>query len=51
MAISKDYLAVIKLLLQGKEQVVSGLNQTKKAAQSLGKTKITTGFDKKDSGS
>jgi len=41
-----DFLAKIKLALEGKEQVVSGLQQTQQAAQQLAKTKITTIFDK-----
>ena len=41
-----DFLAKIRLALEGKEQVVSGLQQTQQAAQQLSKTKVTTSFDK-----
>jgi phage-related minor tail protein len=41
-----DFLAKIKLALEGKEQVVSGLQQTQAAAQQLSKTKVITIFDK-----
>lgn len=41
-----DFLARIKLALEGKEQVVSGLQQTQQAAQQLAKTRVTTIFDK-----
>lgn len=41
-----DFLAKIKLALEGKNQVVSGLKETQKAAQQLSKTKVTTVFDK-----
>jgi TP901 family phage tail tape measure protein len=40
-----DFLAKIKLALEGKEQVVSGLKQTQQAAQKLTGTKVTTIFD------
>jgi hypothetical protein len=43
---SGDFLAKIKLALEGKDQVVSGLQQTQQAAQQLAKTKVTTIFDK-----
>ena len=43
---SGDFLAKIKLALEGKEAVVSGLQQTQQAAQQLSKTKVTTIFDK-----
>jgi TP901 family phage tail tape measure protein len=43
---SGDFLAKIKLALEGKEAVVSGLQQTQQAAQQLSKTKVTTTFDK-----
>jgi len=43
---SGDFLAKIKLALEGKDKVVSGLQQTQQAAQQLAKTKITTIFDK-----
>jgi len=46
MAQSGDFLAKIKLALEGKEQVVSGLKETQTAAQQLSKTKVTTMFDK-----
>jgi TP901 family phage tail tape measure protein len=46
MAQSGDFLAKIKLALEGKEQVVSGLQQTQQVAQQLAKTKVTTIFDK-----
>lgn len=46
MAQSGDFLAKIKLVLEGKEQTVSGLQQTQQAAQQLSKTKVTTIFDK-----
>ena len=41
-----DFLAKIKLALEGKEAVVAGLQQTQQAAQQLSKTKVTTIFDK-----
>jgi hypothetical protein len=41
-----DFLARIKLALEGKEKVVSGLAETQRATQQLSKTKITTIFDK-----
>ena len=41
-----DFLAKIKLALEGKEQVVSGLKQTQQAAQKLSSTKVKTIFDK-----
>lgn len=41
-----DFLAKIKLVLEGKDQVVRGLEQTQQAAQQLSKTKVTTVFDK-----
>ena len=40
-----DFLAKIRLALEGKEQVVSGLKQTQQAAQQLSKTKVTTTVD------
>jgi len=43
---NSDFLANIRLALEGKEQVVSGLQQVQQSAQQLGKTKITTTFDK-----
>ena len=43
---SGDFLARIKLALEGKEKVVSGLSETQRAAQQLAKTKVTTTFDK-----
>ncbi len=43
---SGDFLAKIKLVLEGKDKVVSGLQQTQQAAQQLSKTKVTTMFDK-----
>jgi TP901 family phage tail tape measure protein len=43
---SGDFLARIKLALEGKDKVVSGLAETQRAAQQLSKTKITTIFDK-----
>lgn len=43
---SGDFLARIKLALEGKQQVVSGLNETAQAAQKLSQTKVTTVFDK-----
>lgn len=43
---SGDFLAKIKLILEGKEKVVSGLQQTQQAAQKLSKTRVTTIFDK-----
>jgi TP901 family phage tail tape measure protein len=43
---SGDFLARIKLALEGKEKVVSGLAETERAAQKLTKTRITTIFDK-----
>lgn len=43
---SGDFLAKIKLALEGKEKVVSGLQETQQAAQRLSKTKVTTVFDK-----
>jgi len=46
MAGSGDFLARIKLALEGKQAVVSGLAETQRAAQQLSKTKITTVFDK-----
>ena len=46
MAQSGDFLARIKLALEGKQAVVSGLAETQRAAQGLAKTKITTIFDK-----
>jgi TP901 family phage tail tape measure protein len=41
-----DFLAKIRLVLEGKDAAVSGLQQTQKAAQELSKTKVTTIFDK-----
>jgi TP901 family phage tail tape measure protein len=41
-----DFLAKIRLALEGKAQVVSGLKETKQAAQQLASTKITTVYDK-----
>lgn len=46
MAGGGDFLAKIKLALEGKEQVVSGLAQTQQAVQQLTKTRVTTIFDK-----
>lgn len=46
MAQSGDFLARIKLALEGKDQVVAGLQETQQAAQQLSKTKVTTTFDK-----
>jgi TP901 family phage tail tape measure protein len=46
MAQGGDFLAKIRLALEGKEKVVAGLQETQKAAQNLSKTKITTMFDK-----
>ena len=43
---SGDFLAKIKLALEGKDAVVSGLQQTQQAAQKLSSTKVTTTFDK-----
>jgi TP901 family phage tail tape measure protein len=43
---SGDFLAKIKLALEGKEGVISGLQQTQQAAQQLSRTKVTTIFDK-----
>jgi TP901 family phage tail tape measure protein len=43
---SSDFLARIKLALEGKEKVVAGLAETQRAAQNLTKTKVTTIFDK-----
>jgi TP901 family phage tail tape measure protein len=43
---SGEFLARIKLALEGKEAVVAGLEQTQLAAQQLSKTKVTTTFDK-----
>jgi TP901 family phage tail tape measure protein len=45
MAQGGDFLARIKLALEGKEAVVSGLQQTQAAAQQLSKTKVITIFD------
>lgn len=42
----EDFLAKIKLALDGKEKVVQGLAETQRAAQQLAKTKVTTVFDK-----
>jgi len=42
----QDYLAKIKLSLEGQEQVISGLKNTQQEAQKLASTKITTAFDK-----
>ena len=42
-----DFLAKIKLGLDGKEEVVAGLQETQQAAQQLSKTKVTTIFDAK----
>jgi len=41
-----DFLAKIKLALEGKQAVVSGLKETQQAAQQLSRTKVTTIFDK-----
>jgi TP901 family phage tail tape measure protein len=46
MATGGDFLAKIRLVLEGKNQAVSGLHETQKAAQQLAKTKITSIFDK-----
>lgn len=42
---NSDFLAKIRLALEGKEQVVSGLKQTQQAAQKLSSTKVKTVFD------
>jgi hypothetical protein len=41
-----DFLAKIKLVLEGKQAVVSGLKETQQAAKQLSSTKVTTIFDK-----
>lgn len=46
MAGSGDFLARIKLFLEGKDQVVQGLQQVQQSAQQLSKTKVTPIFDK-----
>lgn len=46
MAVSGEYLARIKLALEGKEAVVSGLTQVEQTAKRLTKTTVTTIFDK-----
>jgi len=46
MANSGDFLAKIKLALEGKDAVVTGLQQTQQAAQKLSGTRVTTLFDK-----
>ena len=46
MAFGGEFLAKIKLALEGKDQVITGLQQTQQATQQLAKTKITTIFDK-----
>jgi len=43
---NSDFLAKIKLALEGKQAVIGGLKQTQQAAQELSKTKVTTVFDK-----
>jgi TP901 family phage tail tape measure protein len=43
---SGDFLARIRLALEGKEKVISGLQEVQGAAQQLTKTKVTTIFDK-----
>lgn len=43
---SSDFLARIKLQLEGRDQVVSGLQQVQGAAQKLTKTTVTSIFDK-----
>jgi TP901 family phage tail tape measure protein len=43
---SGDFLAKIKLALEGKDAVVSGLQQTQQAAQKLSGIKVTTTYDK-----
>ncbi len=43
---NSEFLAKIKLALDGKDTVVSGLQQTQKAVQKLSKTKVSTTFDK-----
>jgi TP901 family phage tail tape measure protein len=43
---SGDFLARIKLALEGKNKVISGLAETQRATQKLVKTKITTTYDK-----
>jgi len=42
-----DFLARIRLVLEGNEKVVQGLAETQRAAQKLTGTKVTTIFDKK----
>jgi len=41
-----DFLARIKLALEGKEAVIQGLSETQRATQKLTQTKVTTIFDK-----
>jgi TP901 family phage tail tape measure protein len=43
---SGDFLARIKLALEGKAAVVAGLKETQAAAQKLSSTKVTTTYDK-----
>jgi len=46
MALGGDFLARIRLALEGKETVVTGLQDVQQAAQQLSKTKIITTYDK-----
>lgn len=46
MAQSGDFLVRIKEVLEGKDAVVKGLQETQQVAQKISKTKITTTFDK-----
>jgi TP901 family phage tail tape measure protein len=46
MALGGEFLAKIRLALEGKSPVISGLQETRKEAQKLAATKITTTYDK-----